>query len=243
MTANHHPSVGIVGYGQMGRFIGKLIAPAANVRAWDPIPHGDLMPLAEVAACDIVFLFPPIDRIGDCCRMIRDWVKPGSILVEGCSVMSIPVAEMTKQLPSSVDIVGCHPLFGPQSGANGVAGFKLILSAVRTKRLAEVTRLFAGLGLEIVEMSPEEHDRAMARTQALEQIIGRMLIKLGVNDEPIDVPGYRKLVELKRMLESDGEDLFRNVQVFNPFAREVAHNVSLALSETRALIDRSNGEP
>jgi prephenate dehydrogenase len=228
--------VGIVGYGQMGRFVAKLIAPVADVRAWDPQPQVDHVALAEVAACDIVFLFPPIDRMRECCGLIRDLVRPGAIIVEGCSVMTLPVQEMIEALPAHVDLVGCHPLFGPQSGAHGVAGFKLVLAPVRTTRLEKVSALFAGLGLEVVVMSPEEHDRAMARTQALEQLIGRVLIKLDVRDEPIDVPGYRKLVELRRMLEADGETLFRNVNLFNPFARDVARNLSSATSETLALV-------
>jgi hypothetical protein len=76
----------------------------------------------------------------------------------------------------------------------------------------------------------------MARTQALEQIFGRLLVKLGVEEERIDVPGYRKLVELRRMLEADSEELFRNVQLFNPFARDVARRVRAALDETLALL-------
>jgi prephenate dehydrogenase len=234
-------NVGIVGYGQMGRFLGKLLRPTCDVRAWDPRPQEGLSPLAEAAGCDFVFLFPPIHKMGECCEAIREHLRPGAVVIEGCSVMTFPVEEMRRLLPANVDLVGSHPLFGPQSGASGVAGLKLVLSAVRTSRLDEVIHLFDGLGLDITILSPEEHDRAMARTQALEQLIGRMLVTLDVDDEPIDVPGYRKLVEVRRMLEADSEELFRNVQLYNPFAEGVAQRLEEAVADTLARVRAGRG--
>jgi prephenate dehydrogenase len=232
-------TIGIVGYGQMGRFMAQLLSPWAKVLAYDPVPprsvHQDgpveLADVARVAACPIVFLFPPIPKISQCCELIADHLRPGTLVVEGCSVMCHPTREMVRLLPSHVDLVGCHPLFGPQSGASGLQGFKVVLSAVRTERLEVVASLFRRLELEVVQMSPEQHDKAMARTQALEQLLGRTLMKLGVGPEPIDVPGYRKLVEVKQMLEHDSEELFLAVHQHNPFAAEVRERLQLALAD------------
>jgi prephenate dehydrogenase len=87
-------TVGIIGFGQMGRFMAKVLSPAVDVRAFDPrsvvgTDAGDAVQIVSIdqaGRCDIVFLFPPIDRMRDCCLALRRYVAPGAIIVEGCSV-------------------------------------------------------------------------------------------------------------------------------------------------------------
>ena len=237
-------TVGIVGFGQMGRFVGKLLAPLADVIAYDPAhsvrePGVQRAGLSAAAGCDVVFLFPPIVRFEECCLQVAPHLRRGAIVVEGCSVMSVPTDLMRKHLPSDVDLVGCHPLFGPQSGAAGLRGFKVVLSAVRTARISEVAALFTALGVEIVHMTPDQHDRAMARTQAVEQFIGRMLLRLDVTEQDVDVPGYRKLVELRRMLEQDSEELTVAIVRNNPHAQREIDRLAAAFSDVlQALTSR-----
>lgn len=230
--------VGIVGYGQMGRFMASLLAPFARVLAYDPAPSSGSastepalrVGIERAASAPLVFLFPPIPKVSACCELIAPHVTPGALIVEGCSVMCHPTREMLRLLPAHVDVAGCHPLFGPQSGAAGVQGFKVVVSAVRTQRIELLVDLFRRLELEVVQMSPEQHDRAMARTQALEQLVARVLMNVGVAPEAIDVPGYRKLVELKQLLEHDSEELFLAVHHYNPFAAEVRERLQQALA-------------
>lgn len=246
MGAPSKKTFGVIGFGQMGQLMARELARVGEVLAWDPRPEAGagLRPgpvqraeLEQAAACDLVFLFPPIAQIGACCQLIREHVTPGALIIEGCSVMCFPVAAMREHLPASVELAGCHPLFGPQSAARGAAGFKMVLAPVRTTRLDELAHLLAGLGLEVLVTTPEEHDRAMARTQALEQLIGRILLRLDVRDEPIDVPGYKKLVELRRMLEHDSDDLFRAIQRHNPFASHLRERFAATLRELMRELD------
>jgi prephenate dehydrogenase len=235
------PRIGVVGFGQMGQLMASALSQATDVVAYDPRPEAGAdvplpaslrrVALAEAAGCDIVFLFPPIDRIATCCRDLAAHLGAGTIVVEGCSVMMMPVEAMRAHLPAHLDLVACHPLFGPQSARGGLRGHKIVVSPVRTARLAEVTRLFAALELDVIELSPEAHDRAMARTQAIEQLVGRLLMRLDAGDEPIDVPGYKKLLEVRRLIEHDANDLFAAIVRENPFARAEVERVGRAFAE------------
>jgi prephenate dehydrogenase len=233
-----HIDIGIIGFGQMGRFMAShfgqhnivyVYDPAPNIKAGS-FPHGVIFSEIERAAgCEIVFLFPGIEQFSECCHSIRPHLRPGAIVIECCSVMIFPVTEMLEILPQNVELIACHPLFGPQSGRESIAGLKVVLAPIRTSMLTLVSTLFEQIGVEIVLLSPEEHDQAMARTQALEQLIGKILMKMGIESEIVDVPGYKKLLELKNMLEEDSEHLFFSLQRRNPFAKETVRRFEQTL--------------
>lgn len=216
--------IGIVGYGQMGSFMAKLLAPFACISAFDPDPNkeksGDVS-LSEVCEKDLIFLFPPISQFVSCCNMIAEKLRPGTVVVEGCSVMEYPIKAMKEILPSEVELVGCHPLFGPQSGKNGIDGFKIVLASVRTTQIEVLVQLFERLNLEILLMEPEEHDRLMAKTQSLELLIGKILNEMEIERQIISTPGFDKLIEIKSLLEEDSEDILLSIQRYNPHAKQV----------------------
>ena len=51
---------------------------------------------------------------------------------------------MSKILPEKVEIIGTHPLFGPQSGRAGIAGMRVAFCPVRTTRAEQIKRFFIG---------------------------------------------------------------------------------------------------
>ncbi len=47
-------------------------------------------------------------------------LAPGSLVMDTCSVKALPVEWMEQTMPESVQILGNHPMFGPDSGLGGV---------------------------------------------------------------------------------------------------------------------------
>jgi prephenate dehydrogenase len=43
-------------------------------------------------------------------------LRPGQLIIDTCSVKERPLEWMLEELPDHVQIVGTHPLFGPDSG-------------------------------------------------------------------------------------------------------------------------------
>lgn len=73
-----------------------------------------------------------------------------------------------------------HPMFGPESGANGWAGLPFLYDRVRTKdhaRTADFLSIWEGERCKMVEMSCELHDKYAANTQFITHLMGRILGK------------------------------------------------------------------
>ena len=80
-------------------------------------------------------------------------------------------------------------------------------------------------GLRVVKMSCEEHDRTTAYSLCVSQFIGRLLNGIGVKDSNIDTDNFKNLLKTKQIAMSDTFDLFKGLQLYNPFAKEMRMKV------------------
>jgi prephenate dehydrogenase len=138
-----------------------------------------------------------------------------------------------------VDLVATHPLFGPQSARNGLAGLRLVVCPIRGDRAEKVAAFGRSLGLTVTVTTAEEHDREMAYVQALTHLIGRSLVNLGIPDEQLKTPSYQHLLELCALIGGDTFELFSAIQTLNPYAAEVAESF---VTQARSLLDRVAAE-
>ena len=82
----------------------------------------------------------PVQQMEKVLRSIAKLVKPGALVIDVGSVKLKPAKLMKEILPAGVDIVGTHPLFGPQSGKKGIKNLNVVVCDVRGKRAACVRR-------------------------------------------------------------------------------------------------------
>lgn len=63
---------------------------------------------------------------------------------------------MREILPETVEIIGTHPLFRPQSGREGIAGMRFAICPLRTDKSEEIKRfLVENLKLQVFENRPQ----------------------------------------------------------------------------------------
>lgn len=77
-----------------------------------------------------------------------------------------------------------------------------------------------GKGLNVIEATPEEHDRQIAVSLALTHFIGRGLDEFGAKELTIDTEGYKRLLHILGVVTHDTWQLFRDMYRYNPYARE-----------------------
>ncbi|MEM7462255.1 MAG: prephenate dehydrogenase, partial [Pseudomonadota bacterium] len=170
-TSKDVKSIGILGFGAFGRLVAEYLHPYFEITVSDPqilpgdhLEHGmHVGSPADVAKADLVILAVPIEVLASSIRELRPHLRPGAIVADVTSVKVEPVKVMKELLPADVEIVGTHPLFGPQSSFDGIVDRKIAICPVRgssARRIAAFLRYV--LKLKVYITTPEEHDKEAA---------------------------------------------------------------------------------
>jgi prephenate dehydrogenase len=222
--------IGIVGFGRFGALTARYLAQdyvvhvssesrsAAEIAA----VGASKASLETVCAQPYVVLCVPISAMRRTLSDIAPRIVPGTVVIDVCSVKTYPVEWMRSILPDHTAILGTHPMFGPDSAADALDGRKMVLCNVTTPGdvYRKIKAYLAGKGLDIIETSPEAHDRQIAVSLSLTHFIGRSLAEFGADKLPIDTEGYRRLTYTLEVVENDTWQLFQDMHRFNPYARE-----------------------
>ncbi len=223
------PSLGIIGFGAFGRLMARHLRPHFRLCAHDPaLPPGHcvdgavLDSLAAAAECPVVVLAVPVSRLADTVRAIGPHLQPGALVLDVGSVKVVPADIMRRGLPAHVGIVATHPLFGPQSARNGIAGLKVAVCPVRGGDGPRVGAfLRRALGLHVVMTTPDAHDREAAVVQGLTHLIAKVLVQMEPLPARMTTRSFDLLMQGVAMVRHDAPEVFEAIEQANPYAREV----------------------
>jgi len=238
---------GIIGFGNFGRFVAGHLKLHFDVCVFDA---GDIKAearkigvktatLEQAAGCDVVLLCVPVQNLEDALAKIKTHVKVRALVVDVCSVKQKPAGLMEKILPKTVQIIGTHPLFGPQSGKNGIEGMQIVVCPVRAdKEMLEKAEAFLHekLSLDVIEMTPEEHDNWMAKTQAVAHYVGRAAKELDLPKAPFKLATYDALLALRDLVQDDSDALFKTIQNENPATKKERRRVREKMDEIETML-------
>ncbi len=222
--------LGIIGFGSFGQFMALHLKEYFEVfvtnRSDKQLEAKEIgvkfTSIENVAEKEIIILSVPVQYLEETLVQIRSIVRPGSLIIDVSSVKVTPIQLMKKYLPKEVEIIGTHPLFGPQSGKKGVEGLNCVLCHENTKSSSRVRYfLEETLRLNILERSAETHDKQMAYVQALTHFVGRAVNEMDIPDVDQKTDAYQYLLNIKRNLGKDSWDLFKTIEEQNPFAKQV----------------------
>lgn len=229
--------IGVYGLGRFGSFwAGSLASTGNEVVAYSRSAHTApkgvrLASEEEVLSSDILFYCVAISSFEEVLERTADRIGRDTIVADTCSVKKFPMDWMEKIIPSGIYKVGTHPMFGPDSAKNGLSGLPVVLSALSEKdeRYERVRTLFQGMGLKVIEMSADDHDRDAAFSQGITHFVGRVLKEMDVQPKEIATKGYRSLLEIVEQTCNDPEQLFCDLQRYNPYTRDMRHVMRIAL--------------
>jgi prephenate dehydrogenase len=221
-------SLGLFGYGAFGRFIAGHLASNFSVRVYDASEQVEpsraevaFAPLAEVAACDIVVLAVPVDAMSGLVDQIIPFLKRGALVLDVGSTKILPATLLTEKLPSYVDVICTHPLFGPQSGKHGVAGLKIVVCPIKGRRLRQVSKFLRQLFLEVIVATPDQHDREAALVQGLTHLIAKVLIDMEPLPMHMTTKSFDLMMAAVEMVRYDSASVFKAIERDTPYAKGV----------------------
>jgi len=235
--------IGIYGLGRFGSFWASTLSRVADVQAYSrssSAPQGvQYVSEEEVCQSDLLFLCNSISSVGEVCGRIAPMLKAGMIVADTCSVKVHPLETMVSRLPSSVQILGTHPMFGPDSGRNGVEGLPIAVcpSRINESSLNDVLEIFQSLQLRIERLTAEEHDREAAYSQGITHFIGRTLDLLNLRPSRISTTGYEDLLDIIEQTCNDKWQLFVDLQKFNPYTEEMRKKLHSSIEEMLVKLD------
>jgi len=228
---SQRPSLGLFGVGAFGAFAIPYLAPFFDLHLHDAhrdtsdiaCRHGaKVADLATAASRDILVIAVPFARISSLASAIAAHVRPGALVVDVCSIKVKPLAILTEALPADAEIVGIHPLFGPQSGRAGIRGLAATVCPVRGRSGAAVVRFLRHrLGLAVRTMSAESHDAQMAYVQGLTHLLGRMVLAVAPPQRVQGTSSFGHLMQMVDTVRHDSDELFHTITVENPFVADV----------------------
>ncbi|MBN2255917.1 MAG: prephenate dehydrogenase/arogenate dehydrogenase family protein [Deltaproteobacteria bacterium] len=174
--------IGIIGgTGGIGRWFSRFFAEEGFTVHVSGRNNG--MGIEEMAsACHVVIVSVPIGATEGVIRAVGPVMPRESLLMDFTSLKREPVACMLEA--SRSEVMGCHPLFGPD--VSSMRGLNIILCPARVDRWMNwAHHIFERAGAVVTEATPDEHDRFMAVVQGLNHF-NTMMMGLAVKDSGLD---------------------------------------------------------
>lgn len=237
-------SVGLIGFGRFGRILAMILTRAFQVKVYDPVkndktPGVEFVDLKTVIQEKVIFIAVPINSFRSVIEDIAPDLEDGTTIIDVCSVKKYPVKVMQDLLNAKIDIIATHPLFGPDSFLSN-SHLKMVMYNVRDmeKRFKFWQRFFKDQGIQILEISPDDHDRMAAQTQGVTHFLGRMLKEFGIKKTRIDTQGFQDLIDLVDQTCNDTWELYTDLQNYNPYTEAMVQKIK---SATGSLATRLKG--
>jgi prephenate dehydrogenase/chorismate mutase/prephenate dehydrogenase len=232
-------SIGIIGgAGGMGKWFASFFRQEGyNVkisgRKSGPYPR------QMAADCQVVIVSVPIEATEAVIREAGPCMPREAVLMDLTSLKEAPVRDM---LAASVsEVIGLHPLFGPR--VVSLDGQNIAVCPARGKRwLPWLKDVLGKKGANIIETTPEEHDKMMALVQGLNHfntiMMGLTLAGSGVSAEELrrfSTPVFReRLDHLDRVVANPG--LYARLIAGNPYITNLLASYRQNLDELQTLV-------
>ncbi|MEZ6255747.1 MAG: prephenate dehydrogenase/arogenate dehydrogenase family protein [Patescibacteria group bacterium] len=228
----------IVGYGRFGKTLHKLLEGMQNVFVYDidleklrnVNKEAIATRLEEVYACNTVFLALPISKLEETIELHKPYIKD-NLLIDVLSVKLHAKGVLNKALANTqARALLTHPMFGPDSSKNGFENLPIVVdkNTAMDEEYAYWIEFFNSKGLNVIEMSAEEHDRMAAGSQGVTHFVGRLLEEYGMKPTPIDTVGAKILLQVKEQTCNDTWELFKDLQTYNPFTEQMRDEIGQA---------------
>jgi prephenate dehydrogenase len=159
----------IIGVGEMGKLFSSYLSEEHQVAIYDldrrkveEIADERIKPLSDLSDLkdfESALLCVPISKVPGLVEELSGKMRKGSVIMEISSVKSPVIGSMRKLPRIGIKGISFHPLFGPGIGdiRNGRAAVIEV-----TNIEDEISYLSSLFPFELIPMSLEDHDRAMA---------------------------------------------------------------------------------
>ena len=197
-----------------------------------------------VRLCNVIVVAVPISSTTDIIKQVGPMLNKDMLLMDLTSLKYEPVKLMLAN--SQAEVIGCHPLFGPQ--VKDASGQNVILCPARGKKwLIWLKAVLKKNKLAVWEATPEKHDKMMAVIQALNHFntitLGMALARTNVTLADINkfsTPIFRTKLDIIRKVFMESPELYLDIITGNPQTGKMLDIYEKALKDIRSKIKSGN---
>jgi prephenate dehydrogenase len=238
----------IIGFGRLGQTLANILNKKYKISVIEPTSANQnlakdsgykIVTKQKIPNYRTVFVCVPIRDFEGLIKEISPLIAENSLLIDTCSVKVYPIRIMKKHINKNVSILATHPMFGPDSVKNGLAGLGIVFCPIRIEdnSLFEWYKFWGSFGINVTQVTPEEHDKKIAYTLGLTHFIGRMLSNLNLNKDAITTVGFNALLDVVDQTTNDSWQLFYDMQHYNPYSKEMRNNLFSAINKVEKKLD------
>lgn len=239
---NNKFKIAIIGYGRFGKLLAKILYPFGEILVISRrnLNYKNIKKInySDLKEADWIIPAVPISELQNVLKKINQYLKEGSLVMDVCSVKVYPCKWLKKHISPRADIMGTHPMFGPDSAKNGLKGLQIVLCPIRisSSKLKIIKDIFKKLELKIIKTTPKEHDKQTAKSLALVHYLGRALAEAGIKKENISTLGFQRLLAVNETVNNDTWQLFLDMHNYNPYAENIRNNFIRSLEKINSKI-------
>lgn len=233
-------TIGIIGgTGSMGALFGQIFEDAGcSVEMIGRAPVSEYRGLAR--RCSVVLITVPISATEEVIRSVAPVLEKDQLIADLTSIKEKPVAAM---LESGAQVIGLHPLFGPNMAT--IRHQKLIMTPARADQETRLwlQGIFEEAGMQIHLSTPGAHDRAVAVTQGIIHLqsiaMAQMLRNMNCNLEdllPFATPNAHVTFAFMARTLSQDSSLYGGILQGNPSVEEAISAYLKAVKEVGEMI-------
>ena len=239
----------VVGYGRNRENLEKA-------RALKIIDHCPADLAEAVKDADLIVLCTPVTTIIPLIQNMIARIRPGALITDVGSVKEPIVKEAEKLVPKGVFFVGSHPIAGGEnsgleaSTANLYQGAKCIVTPTdktNNSALEKISALWQAVGMQIINLSAEEHDFVFGAVSHLPHIVVYALMNtLGSlrtqDNREVTAFSGAGLKDITRIASSDPV-MWRDICLSNRnHSLDLIDRFQNKLDEIRSTIEKGDGQ-
>jgi prephenate dehydrogenase len=195
---------------------------------------------------DILIISVPINSTTSVIREVAPFMKKGSLMIDVTSVKEEPLKAMQENLPSNVEYIPTHPVFGPRT--TELDNQVIVLTADKKGKWYErVYNYLASQNMRIIETTPEKHDFMMSIVQVLTHFsfistaYAFEKLKVDINEtEDYESPIYNLMIDVIARIVAQNPYLTYNIQSMNSNGPNIRNTFADAVLELRDVINNAD---
>jgi len=183
-----------------------------------------------VKGSDLVIITAPVFKIVDIAKTLEPFLKDGAILTDAGSTKKYIVKNIESFTRKSLNFVGSHPITGSEKSGIKYAdrdlfkGAYCVITATKNiKALSKVKNFWASLGMKVVVMPADAHDRLLSKISHLPHAVAASLVNaVGRNGLDLAAGGFKDTTRVasgepelwKDIFLTNRENLIKDINVF-----------------------------